>query len=94
MRIGKVIGTLTPAVIQRELEGTPMLLVQPLTKQGEPDGDEIVAADVTRMAGPGELIYYESSREAALACDPWFVPVDDAIVGIIDGLNFYDLEGS
>ena len=27
------------------------------------------------------------SREAALACDPWFVPVDAAIVGIVDGVD-------
>jgi ethanolamine utilization protein EutN len=39
------------------------------------------------MAGPGELIYYEASREAALALDPWFVPVDHAIVGIVDGVE-------
>jgi len=26
-------------------------------------------------------------REAALALDPWFVPVDHTIVGIVDGLN-------
>jgi ethanolamine utilization protein EutN len=36
------------------------------------------------MAGPGELIYYESGREAALALDPWFVPVDHAVIGIVD----------
>ncbi len=94
MRIGKVIGTLTPAVMYPDLVGTPMLLVQPLTKTQQDEGDPIVAADVTRMAGPGELVYYESSREAALACDPWFVPVDDAIVGIVDDLRLYDLEGS
>ena len=28
-----------------------------------------------------------ASREAALACDPWFVPVDAAIVGIVDGVD-------
>jgi ethanolamine utilization protein EutN len=64
-----------------------MLWVQPLTKAAEPEGQPIVCADSTRMAGPRELIYYESSREAALALDPWFVPVDDAIVGIVDGLH-------
>ncbi len=52
----------------------------------QPEGHQIVCADSTRMAGPGELIYYEASREAALALDPWFVPVDHAIVGIVDEL--------
>jgi ethanolamine utilization protein EutN len=36
------------------------------------------------MAGPGELVYIVASREAALACPDTFVPVDHAIVGIVD----------
>ena len=89
MLLGKVIGTVTPCVIYRGLEGVPMLLVQPLDKEQAPVGSAIVAADPTRMAGPGELIYYESSREAALALDPWFVPVDHAVIGIVDDAHLY-----
>jgi len=85
--LGKVIGTLTPATIVEGLEGMPMLMVQALDKHQKPTGETVVAADPTRMAGPGELIYYESSREAALLCDPWFVPVDHAIVGIVDDIQ-------
>jgi ethanolamine utilization protein EutN len=64
-----------------------MLYLQPLDKAGKARGRTIVAADATRMAGPGELVYYEGGREAALALDPWFVPVDHAIVGIVDDLH-------
>ena len=87
MKIGRVIGTLVPCTVYEGLEGVPMLWVQPLKPGGEARGRPIVCADSTRMAGPGELIYYESIREAALALDPWFVPVDDAIVGIVDGVH-------
>jgi ethanolamine utilization protein EutN len=87
MLLGKVIGTLTPAVVYEGLEGVPLLMVQPLDKHQQKDGAAFVAADPTRMAGPEELIYYESSREAALLCDPWFVPVDHAVVGIVDDLQ-------
>ena len=38
------------------------------------------------MAGPGELIYYVGSREAAQAMPEPFVPIDHAIVGIVDQL--------
>lgn len=89
MLLGKVIGTVTPCVVYQGLEGVPMLLVQPLDKEQKPVGSAIVAADPTRMAGPGELIYYESSREAALALDPWFVPVDHAVIGIVDEAHLY-----
>ena len=39
------------------------------------------------FAGPGDLVYLVGSREAALALDPWFVPVDSAIVGIVDDVD-------
>ena len=87
MLLGKVIGTLTPAIVFAGLEGVPMLLVQPLNKYQEADGEPIVAADATRMAGPGEIIYYEGGREAAMALEKWFVPVDHTIIGIVDGVN-------
>jgi ethanolamine utilization protein EutN len=87
MKLGKVIGTLTPSIVYKGLEGVPMLLVQPLNKHQKPIGQSIVSADSTRMAGRGELVYYESSREAALALDPWFVPIDETIIGIVDDVH-------
>ena len=87
MLLGKVIGDVVPCVAYEGLKGVPMLLVQPLDKTGKPKGKVIVCADSTRMAGPGEFIYYEGGREAAMALDPWFVPVDHAIIGIVDGLH-------
>ncbi len=53
MKLGKVIGTLTPCVVCKGLEGVPMLLVQPLDKRQKPIGNTIVSADSTRMAGSG-----------------------------------------
>ncbi|NNL00368.1 MAG: hypothetical protein HKO88_15060, partial [Xanthomonadales bacterium] len=58
-------------------------------REGRDDGEPLVCADGTRMAGPGQVIYWVSSREAALALDPWFVPVDDAIVGLVDEVRNY-----
>ena len=87
MLLGRVIGVVVPCAVVTGLGSTPMLLLQPLDKRGAPQGRPLVAADSTRMAGPGELVYYEGGREAALALDPSFVPVDHAIVGIVDGLH-------
>ena len=92
MKLGKIIGTLTPSVVYDGLEGIPMLVMQPLDKHSQPEKTPVIAADPTRMAGPGELVYYESSREAAMACDPWFVPVDHAVIGIVDDVQLYDPE--
>ena len=94
MLIGKVIGTLTPCVVYEGLQSVPMLLVQPLDKYKKSEGDPIVCADSTRMAGPNELIYYEGGREASLALEPWFVPVDHTIIGIIDDIQLAPGEDS
>ena len=87
MLLGRVVGTVVPCVVYQGLEGCPMLLVQPLDKTGRPKGRALVAADATRMAGPGELVNYEGGREAALALEPWFVPVDHTIVTIVDHVS-------
>ncbi|MFZ0492215.1 MAG: EutN/CcmL family microcompartment protein [Acidimicrobiia bacterium] len=47
----------------------------------------MVAADGVHMAGPGELVYIVGSREAAQALPNTFVPVDHAIVGIVDQVS-------
>ncbi len=87
MLLGKVIGKVVPCEVYKGLEAVPMLWVQPLKKDLTKKGTPIVCADSTRMAGPDELVYYEGGREAALALDPWFVPVDHSIIGIVDGVN-------
>ena len=89
MLLGRVIGTVVPAVLADELSATPLLWIQPLDREGQPDGKPLVCADGTRMAGPGQMIYWVASREAALTLDPWFVPVDDAIVGLVDEVRNY-----
>jgi microcompartment protein CcmK/EutM len=90
--LGKVIGRLVPAVIHEGMEGVPLLWVQPLDKTGTDQGTPFVCADGTRMAGPGQMIYWEASREAALTLDVTFVPVDHAVVGLVDDL-FLDPKG-
>jgi ethanolamine utilization protein EutN len=85
--LGRVTGRLVPALVYTGMEGVPLLWVQPLDKHAQPAGKPFVAADSTRMAGPEELIYWEASREAALTLDPSYVPVDHAIVGIVDDVQ-------
>jgi ethanolamine utilization protein EutN len=87
MLLGRVIGSVVACEVCAGLEGTPLLLVRPLDPAQRPSGRVLVAADATRMAGPGELVYFEGGREAALALDPSFVPVDHAIVGIVDRID-------
>lgn len=86
MYLGRVIGTVVATRKAEGLEGKKLLLVTPLNHRLERTGDDQVAVDAVR-AGTGELVYLVGSREAALALDPWFVPVDAAIVGIVDDVD-------
>ena len=87
MQLARVIGTLVATHKYAGLEGVKFLIVQPLTKRQEPDGAPVVAADSTAQAGPGELVFIIASREAALALPVQFVPVDHAVVGIVDEVD-------
>lgn len=86
MVLGKVMGTVVADRIYEGLEGKKLLIVQLLDHRQQAVGDPVVAVD-TVQAGPGELVYLSQSREAALALEPSFVPVDHAIVGIVDQLD-------
>jgi ethanolamine utilization protein EutN len=84
MQLGRVQGTVVATIKSEGLEGVRFLIVQPLDKHQHPVGEQVVAADAVHMAGPGELVYVVGSREAAEAMPIRFVPVDHAIVGIVD----------
>ena len=87
MLFGRVMGTAICTMKYPGTEGLKLLIVQPLNKRLEPIGGLQVAAD-TVDAGPGDLCVMVRSREAALAMpDVKFVPIDLALVGIVDQLD-------
>jgi len=84
MLFGRVHGTAVCTIKYPGTEGLKLLVVQPLNKNLEPVGSLQVAADVVQ-AGMGDLCVMVRSREAALAMpEVQFVPVDLALVGIVD----------
>ena len=87
MQLARVEGTVVATIKSEGLDGVRFLIVQPLDKYQNPVGSTVVAADAVEMAGPGELVYFVSSREAAEAMPVRFVPVDHAIVGIVDQVD-------
>jgi len=93
MMLGRVIGTLVATVKPEAMRGLKLLIVRPLTADLKDDGDPFVATDASAQAGEGDLVTYEASREAALLHNPSFVPVDHAIVGIVDQ-HVYDDGGA
>jgi ethanolamine utilization protein EutN len=86
MQLGRVVGTVVATERTPDLDGVKFLIVQPLDRDLGERGEPVVAADGVAMAGPGELVYFVGSREAAQAMPEPFVPIDHAIVGIVDQL--------
>ena len=84
MKLGRVIGTVVATEKVEGMEGLKLLVLRPLAADLSPAGPPLVATDASAQAGPGSLVTYELSREAALLHHPRWVPVDAAVVGIVE----------
>lgn len=87
MLLAKVIGTVVATTCYPGLEGIRFLILQPLDRDRQPEGQTVVAADAIHTAGPDDLVYFVASREAAVAMPESFVPVDHAVVGLVDAVH-------
>lgn len=88
MELAKVIGNLVSSHKVSSLNNVKFLLVQPLDEELNPVGEAAVATDATHQAGPGELVFIESGREAAVALEQSFNPSDLSIIGIVDDVYY------
>ena len=86
MQIARVVGRLVATVKQDTLSAVALQWIQPVTAAGKSVGKPMVAVDRIGV-GPGELIYFITSREAAMTLDDPFAAVDAGIVGKVDWLN-------
>lgn len=83
MLLGKIVGTAVATIKTPELAGVKLLVVQPLNKHLEAVGNLQVAADATQ-AGYGDIVFMVRAREAAMALETSFVPVDLTALGVVD----------
>ncbi len=93
MVLGRVIGTAVATRKYPGLEGAKLLVVQQLSKELVPRGRPAVAVDVAH-AGVGDLVLLARKREAAVAFYVSDMPLDLAVVGIVDtvALTHIDLD--
>jgi microcompartment protein CcmK/EutM len=83
MYLARVIGHVVASHKADNMRGLKLLVVEPIDKDHHSVGEPHVAADAAQ-AGEGDIVTCVGSREAALALSPSFVPVDAAIIGIVD----------
>jgi len=88
MIIARVVGQVIATQKQEDHEGQKILLVQPLDLQERPAGDVFVALDSVD-AGPGDRVLVVQEGFAAMtAVGRTQAPIDAAVVGVIDAVEF------
>ncbi len=86
MKLGRIQGKVWATKKDDQLIGIKLYLMQPLDKNLEPMGKEIVAADAIGV-GEGDLVYWVGSREGTFAVPGKRIPSDASIVGFVDNVH-------
>ena len=89
MIIAKVMGTAVASAKHAALNSTKLLVICPASIDGDISGDPFLAVDLVG-SGQGELVIVSRGSSARLASDYKNSPVDAAIVGILDSLQYDD----
>lgn len=84
MKLGKVIGNVVATQKDPGLNSLRLLVIQGLDDKLQPQGTPYVAADGIETAGPGDIVYLVSKKEAAIVFEKELVPIDECIVGYVD----------
>jgi microcompartment protein CcmK/EutM len=88
MQIAKVIGTVVSTQKNRKFEGAKLLLVQPIDPDDKPRGNAVLAIDGVGAGVNEKVLVVLEGRAAGEALGRKAAPVDAAIVGIIDHVEF------
>ena len=83
MQIARVIGDVVATRKDGRFDGIALLMVQPLSAEGDAVGRPLIAVDSVG-AGVGEHVFFVRGKEASFPFHPVEVPADAGIVGIVD----------
>jgi ethanolamine utilization protein EutN len=90
MLLADVVGHVVATAKHPTFEGFTMLLVQPVTPDGQPAGAELMAVDSVG-AGVGErVLVVVEGKSAGTAVGDAKAPLDAAIVGIVDRVDRHE----
>ena len=98
MYLGKVIGSVVATKKDETMTGRKLLMVRPMLVDAEnpsqlkPGANTIVCID-TLGAGEGELVMFAQGSSARQADGMKALPVDAAIVGLVDSVNILGDKG-
>ena len=88
MQIARVIGTVVSTQKHRKFEGAKLLLVQPVNPDDTPRGVALLAIDGVGAGVHEKVLIVQEGRAAGEALGKKAAPVDAAIIGIVDAVDF------
>ena len=86
MLLAKVVGNVVATFKDPGLFGQKLLVIQPLSPSGEPNGACLIALDAVGV-GVSERVFYVRGKEASFPFLPDHVPADAGIVGKVDRVD-------
>ena len=87
MQICRVVGTVVSTQKNKKLEGAKLMLVQPLTLDGQPRGATLLAIDSVGSGVGEKVLVVIEGKAAGQALGRKAAAVDAAIIGIIDAVE-------
>jgi ethanolamine utilization protein EutN len=88
MQIARVIGNVVATQKRPQFEGATLLLVQPLNADDTPRGTALLAIDSVGAGVNEKVLVVLEGRAAGEALGKKWAPVDAAVIGIIDRVDF------
>ena len=88
MQLARVIGTLVSTQKHRKFDGAKLLLVQPVNPDDTPRGVALLAIDGVGAGVHERVLIVQEGRAAGEALGKKAAPVDAAIIGIVDDVEF------
>ncbi len=93
MMLARVVGEVVATIKHAHLEGQKLLLVQPLTGDGQPQGKVLIAVD-NAQAGPGDhVLVLDEGNGAAQSLRRKRGAVRTVIVGVVDDVTLAPVPG-
>lgn len=87
MTLGRVIGNVVSSHKNEKLEGTKLMLVQPLDLRDQPRGAPVLAIDGVDAGVGDRVLLVQEGRSAQMVLGKGTAAVDAAIIGVVDALE-------
>jgi ethanolamine utilization protein EutN len=87
MLLARVVGNVVATQKNAKLEGSKLLLVQPVDLDGAPRGAAVLAIDSVDAGVGDRVLLIQDGRSAQLVLGRGVAAVDAAVVGVVDAVD-------